>query len=397
MLRLLTYTTLYPNPQQPRHGIFVEQRLRQLVRSGQVASHVVAPVAWLVRDVSVRRIPAHEERHAIPIDHPRYAVVPKVGMSIAPALLAASTLRALERVRAAGHDFAAIDAHYLYPDGVAAAWLARRLGKPLVLTARGSDVNLLPLYALPRRQILWATRRAAAVITVSRALEERLVALGVPADRITTLRNGVDLELFRPGDRAAARSVLGLAGRTLLSVGHLEPNKGHHVVLEALAALPGTTLVIAGDGPQAGSLRALAHRLGLADRVRFVGTLPQQELPSWYGAADALVLASSREGMPNVVLEALACGTPVVATAVGGIPEIVSDQAAGVLMVRRDARALVEALEALFRTPPDRAATRQHAERFDWRSTTEGQLCIFREAIERAGSADPTLARSRPV
>lgn len=396
MLRLLTYTTLYPNPEQPRHGIFVEQRLRQLVRSGEAASHVVAPVPWLLRDVSVRQIPAHEVRHEIPIDHPRYPVVPKVGMSIAPALLAATTMRALERARRAGHDFAAIDAHYLYPDGVAAVWLARRLRKPVVLTARGSDVNLLPLYTLPRRQILWAAKHARAIITVSRALEERLVALGVPADRVTTLRNGVDLDFFRPVDREAARRGLDLDGPTLLSVGHLEEHKGHRIVIEALAALPGTTLVIAGDGPQAGALRSFARSLGVADRVRFVGVLPQNELPTWYGAADALALASSREGMPNVVLEALACGTPVVATAVGGVPEIVSTPAAGVLMVRRDAAALVDAFQTLTRSGHDRAAARRHAERFDWRSTTEGQLRIFRGLVA-GDSADPALARSRPA
>ncbi len=396
-IRLLTYTTLYPNSEQPRHGIFVEQRLRQLVRSGRAVSRVVAPVPWLLREASVSRIPRHEERHGIPIDHPRYPVVPKIGMSIAPALLAIATLRELAHVARSGYEFAAIDAHYLYPDGVAAAWIARRLRKPLVLTARGSDVNVLPLYALPRRQILWAARRAAAIVTVSRSLEQSLVALGVAPERLTTLRNGVDLDLFRPVDRVLTRNRLGLDGPTLLSVGHLAENKGHHIVLHALAELPDTSLVIAGDGPQAADLRALARTLGVSPRVRFVGTLAQDELPAWYGAADALVLASSREGMPNVVLEALACGTPVVATAVGGIPEVVSVPAAGVLMARRDPQALAEAFRALCRSGIDRAETRRHAERFGWPATTEGQLRIFGALVSAGPAVDPALARSRPA
>jgi glycosyltransferase involved in cell wall biosynthesis len=204
-----------------------------------------------------------------------------------------------------------------------------------------------------------------------------VIALGIPPDRVTTLRNGVDLDLFRPVDRAEARRRLGLDGPTLLAVGHLAEHKGQDIAVEALVALTDTRLVIAGDGPMEPRLHRLARTLGVSDRVRFAGTLPQEELPLWYGAADALVLASSREGMPNVVLEALACGTPVLATAVGGVPEIVSEPAAGVLMTSRDAAALVGAYRTLCASVPDRTATRRHAERFAWDPTTEGQLRIF--------------------
>ena len=395
-IRLLTYSTLFPNPCRPRHGVFVEERLRHLVASGHATSRVVAPVSWLTVARATTRVPRVEVRNGIPVSHPRYPVLPKIGMSVAPSLLAAATRNELVRTIRGGYDFLAVDAHYLYPDGVAAVVIARRLRKPVVLTARGSDVNLIPRYAVPRWQILWAARHAAAIITVSRALESSLAALGVPSDRLTTLRNGVDLELFRPVARQAVRSRLGIDRPTLLSAGHLEEHKGHHLAIEALASLPEAGLVIAGDGPAKGWLQGLARSLGVAHRVRFVGTLPQHQLVDWYGAADALVLASSREGMPNVVLESLACGTPVVATAVGGIPEVVSEPAAGVLVARREAPALAAAIRELLASRPDREATRRHACGFSWQATTEGQLRIFQnlETARRAG--EPLLAGPRP-
>jgi len=385
-IRLLTYSTLYPNPEQPRHGVFVEQRLRHLIGSGGAVSRVVAPIPWFPAGRQRRsEVPRVEQRHGIPVTHPRYPILPGIGMAVAPFLLAAATKREVAAQLRSGYDFVAIDAHYFYPDGVAAALIARSLNKPLVVTARGSDVNVISRYLVPRRQIAWAARRCAAIVTVSQALGKAVIALGIPADRVTTLRNGVDLESFRPVDRAATRRRLGFDGPTLLSVGHLAEHKGHQVAVEALAALPGVRLVMAGDGPMEARLRRLARTLGVTDRVRFAGILPQEELLWWYGAADALVLASSREGMPNVVLESLACGTPVLATPVGGVPEIVSEPAAGVLMTGRDAASLVEAYRTLFGSPPDRAATRRHAERFAWQPTTEGQLRIFGALRARAG------------
>ena len=206
----------------------------------------------------------------------------------------------------------------------AAAMLGRALGKPVTITARGTDINYIPRYRLPRKQILSVAREASGLIAVSQALKTEMAALGIPPDRITVLRNGVDLQTFHPGDRATARRELGLTGRTLLSVGHLIPRKGHDLIISALFRLEGYTLLIAGEGPEKPALHALAQKLGVAARVRFLGSLPHSDLPRIYSAADALVLASSREGWPNVLLEAMACGTPVVASPIwateGGKP-----------------------------------------------------------------------------
>jgi teichuronic acid biosynthesis glycosyltransferase TuaC len=256
-----------------------------------------------------------------------------------------------------------------------------------VITARGTDVNLLPEYRVPRRLVRWAAAQAAGIVTVSEALRGRLIELGVPGNRIEILRNGVDLELFAPQDRAAARRELGLdaAGPVVLSVGWLAPQKSFDLVIRAAAALPDTLLVIVGEGPEKAALQRLARDLQTGERVRFLGTMPQQRLATVYNAADVLVLASAREGLPNVVLEALACGTPVVATAVGGLPEIVRVGAAGRLVQERTPEAIAAALRDLLADPPGRAAVRACAERFGWGPTTAGQIRLFRSILSEHG------------
>ncbi|MGI9510430.1 MAG: glycosyltransferase, partial [Geminicoccaceae bacterium] len=175
----------------------------------------------------------------------------------------------------------------------------------------------------------------------------------------------------------AARRRWHVSRRTLLSVGHLIERKGHDLVIRALEHLPEVDLIIAGDGPERGRLQRLAAKLGLDERVRFTGVLAHQDLPSLYSAADALVLASSREGWPNVLLEALACGTPVIASRNWGTPEIISAPEAGHLLGERTPEAIAQAFHRLTRSPPDRTRTRQFAEGFSWDATTDGLLALF--------------------
>ena len=383
-MKLLTFSTLFPNQQRPNHGIFVETRLRYLVASQQVQSRVVAPVPWFPFThprfglyATYAKVPRSEQRFGLDVTHPRYPVVPKMGMSAAPVLLANSLKSALGRIIDEGYDFDLIDAHYFYPDGVAAVMLGRYFNKPVVITARGTDINLVPQYRLPRRMIRWAADHAAGMITVCNALKDEMVALGIDGSRITPLRNGVNLELFQPGDRAALRTELGMDRFTLMSVGHLEPRKGHELVIQALPALPDVHLNIAGSGPDRKKLEDLAFTLKVQDRVRFLGPLPQAELKRWYGGADALVLASSREGWANVLLESMACGTPVVASNVWGTPEVVASPEAGILMRERTPHGVADAVTALRASYPSHEATRRYAERFSWDDTTQGQIALF--------------------
>ncbi len=388
--RLLTFSTLYPNACQPTHGIFVETRLRHLLATGAVQSTVLAPVPfyprWLPGPHEWRRralVPNRERRHGIDIAHPRYLVIPKLGMSVAPLLLYRASLPAARRLIAAGTPVDLIDAHYVYPDGVAAVRMGQTLGLPVVITARGSDVTQLPDFARPRRQITWAIARADALIAVSAALAERLVELGAHPDRVRVLRNGVDTTLFRPADRATARADLRLDGPTLVSVGYLIPRKGHDRTLTALASLPGVTLLLVGEGPERAALEALARRLGVSDRVRFLGAKPQGELPRFYTAADAMVLASSREGWANVLLESMACGTPVVASPIPGNPEVVQAREAGLIAATNTSEGIAEAVRDLLASPPDRAATRAYAERFNWDEVSAGQRDVFDQVLRR--------------
>jgi glycosyltransferase involved in cell wall biosynthesis len=220
-----------------------------------------------------------------------------------------------------------------------------------------------------------------ASITVSTPLAGTLCALGAPPERVHVLRNGVDLDRFRPMDRDLARQRLGLKGPLLASVGHLIERKGHRLAIEALALLPECRLVVAGDGPDRRALTALAVRMGVADRVRFLGEIAHADLPAVYSAADLLVLASSREGWANVLLEAMACGTPVAAAPVEGVPELFTSPAAGRVLRGRSVAALAEAATAILADPPPREAVRRHAEAFSWDAITAGQLAVFRTVL----------------
>jgi glycosyltransferase involved in cell wall biosynthesis len=392
-MRILTFTTLYPNAARPNHGVFVETRLRQLLALGNIEARVIAPVPWFPSTsdwfgtyAAYGRAPRMEQRHGIRVWHPRYPVVPKVGMSLAPTLLAIAARPAVARMLES-FPFDLIDAHNIYPDGIAAVILGRLFHKPVVITARGSDVNVIPDYTLPRKMIQWAARQADGIVTVCQALQQRLVALDVQPRRITVLRNGVDLDLFRPVERDEARRRLGFDGTTLFSVGHLVAAKGHDLAICALAHLPECRLVIAGHGPEQRMLTTLAQTLGVAARVTFVGDIPQRELADYYGAADVLVLMSKSEGWPNVLLESMACGTPVITTDVGGTSEVVTSPAAGVLLRERTPEALVDALRHFWADRPDRVETRRYAEGYSWSATASAQVALYNDVVSRPRAA----------
>ena len=392
-LRVLTFTTLYPNAEKPNHGVFVENQLRQTLARHDMTATVLAPVPYFPFTSDVfgsyarfARVPAEEERYGIRVHHPRYILIPKVGMSVAPRLLYRAALSACRRLKLDRTSVDVIDAHYFYPDGVAGALLSRELGIPFVVTARGTDLNLLPEFPSVRRQIIWAAEQATTAVTVSAALKQRLLSLGIDERKCIVLRNGVDLDLFKPQDREAARAKFGVAGCVAVSVGNLVPLKGHELTIEAMASLPDCTLLIAGAGPLRDSLQARAVTLGVADRVRLLGEVPHSELPALYAAADVFVLMSEREGWANVLLEAMACGTLALATRVGGNGEIVTSAAAGALLAERSAAALVNAIKALRRAPPDRAGTRRHAEDFGWGAVAAGNFAVLSAASKNRRS-----------
>lgn len=383
-MKILTFSSLFPNAARPNHGIFVETRLRHLVSSGKVESRVLAPIPWFPlkhprfgQYATFARAPRSETRFGIKVLHPRYLLPPRIGMTIAPLMLYRASRNAIQRILEEGYDFDLIDAHYFYPDGVAAAMLGKYFNKPVIITARGSDISLISRFPIPRRMIQWAMRHASASVAVCEALRAEIIDVGADPSRTLTLRNGVDLDLFYPVDRQAQRRKFGLTGFTLLSVGNLVALKGHDLVIEALLQLPEAKLIIVGGGPERNNLEALARRLGVSERVTFAGTLIQADLRDYYNAADVLVLASSREGWANVLLESMACGTPVVASNVGGTPEVVASPDAGRLMAERTAKGVADTVRILRAAYPARDATCRYAGRFSWSETTQGQLDLF--------------------
>lgn len=388
-MRVCVFSTLYPNSSTPRAGLFVERRLLSMLAAGGLEAEVLAPVPWFPathpafgRYADHARVERAEKRAGLSVLHPRYLVIPKVGELLAPATLAYCALGALRNLRRRGLEFDVIDAHFFYPDGVAAAIASRMLGIPLVITARGSDVNLSVSLPLQRRMIRWAASVARSCVTVSEALKTRLVDFGVPPSRIQVVRNGVDLAFFRPLDRATARAGLGVEGRVALSVGNLVELKGHHLAVEAVARTPGWTLLIAGAGPQEQKLRSRIASLGLEGRVRLLGSVSPEALVQHYSASDLLLLGSSREGMPNVLLEAMACGLPVAATAVGGIPEVVVEGRTGFFIDERSAEGVARALRRFESMELDRDTIRRQAMAHGWEATAAAHTAVLRAAVE---------------
>ena len=385
-IRTLLFSTLFPSSVRPVHGIFVETRLRELLKTGEVQTKVIAPVPWF--PFSGKRFgeygrfaatPYFEQWNNTDVFHPRYFLPPKVGMNIAPDTLAGGAINTIKKLIRNGFDFDLIDAHYYYPDGVAAGLISKWIGKPFVVTARGSDLNIFPDFPRQRRLILETAKAAAASIGVSQALVERLASLGADREKIFFFRNGVDLERFKPEERKLARQRLGLPDRpTILSVGHLVEQKGHHIAVEALRLLPDETcLIIVGSGPEREALERLAARLELSNRVSLVGQIPNDELKWLFSAADALALCSSREGWPNVLLESMACGTPVIATSVGGVPEILGSPAVGRVMGSRTAAVFAKSFLDLMSSHPSPSQIRQFAENFGWNATSQAQIGLF--------------------
>jgi len=377
MPRLLSISTLFPTPQRPGFGGFVERQMQALAARGDWEVTVVNPVGLppvkLARYADAAASPLVEQRGPIAVHRPRFTLIPGIGGRFNPALVARAILPLARRLHAE-RPFDMVDAQFFYPDGPAALRVASALGLPFAVKARGSDIHYWGRHRYAREMMVEAANEAAAVLAVSGALAADMAALGMPGEKIRVHYTGLDRTRFRVLERSLARERIAAradwavppAGHLLLSVGALVPVKGHDLAIAALAHLsPGTHLAIAGTGELDAALREQAARRGLADRVHFLGAVGHETLPVLLSAADAMVLPSEREGLANAWIEALACGTPLVIPAVGGAPEVVCSPAAGRL-AERSAEAIAAAVRDLLERPPAQDDVAAAAARFSW-------------------------------
>lgn len=389
--RLLSIATLYPAPGRPGFGRFVARQMEALAARGGWDVTVINPIGLpplpLQRYVALRAIPAQSQAGGVTIHHPRFTLLPGLSGPFNPALIARAVLPLARRLHAE-RAFDMVDAQFFYPDGPAAARVARALGLPLAIKARGSDIHYWGTHSAALQQMRAAARQAGALLAVSQALGRDMVALGLPGERLHVHYTGLDRARFRPLPRAEARAqvvTLGLPtnGPLVLSVGALVPVKGTALAIEAMAHLPANvTLAIAGDGEQGESLQALALRLGLAPRVRFLGAVDHETLPLLLAAADAMVLPSEREGLANAWIEALACGTPLVIPDIGGAREVLDTTTAG-RIVERSPEAIARALAEILANPASQEAVAASAARFSWDANAAALADIYGNLAQR--------------
>ncbi|MGL4313913.1 MAG: glycosyltransferase [Sphingomonas sp.] len=374
MLRVLTLSTLFPDATRRNFGVFVERQTLGLAAHPDVDLRVVAPLGMppgplsrLGRYADLAALPRREDWKGVTVHRPRFLNLPGTGGRWHAAMLARAVAPLMAEIR---RDFAfdVIDAEFFFPDGPAAIALGKRFNVPVSIKARGADIHHWGRGATGA-QVAAAGRQADGLLCVSHALKADMVALGMPSDRIRVHHTGVDLDRFAPLDRAVAKAALGVGGPLIVSVGALIPRKGHDVVIDAVATLPGVSLLIAGEGPERPALARQIARSGAGDRIRLLGSVPHADLPALIGAADVMALASSSEGLANAWVEALACGTPIVITPAGGAGEVVTDPAYG-RVVDRTPAAFATAIGALLAAPPAPAAVRKGAEPFTWAANT---------------------------
>ncbi|MDY0958263.1 glycosyltransferase [Sphingomonas sp. CFBP8993] len=389
MLNVLTLSSLFPDATRPNFGIFVERQTAALAMRPGVAVRVVAPIGLPVwplagapRFKAQAALPLREDWSGLDVSRPRFTTLPGTGARFHVPAMRRALVPMLDRLRDEQR-FDVIDASFFFPDGPAAVALGRRYGVPVSIKARGADIHHWGHAPATRRQVAQAAAQADGLLAVSDAMAEDVAALGVSRHRIRVHHTGVDQARFQPIDRLTARAALGITGPMVVSLGALIPRKGHGVVIDAVARLPGVTLVIIGEGADRAALAARAERLGVADRVRLVGGMAHAALPEWLGAADVMALASVSEGLANAWVESIACGTPVVITPAGGAADVVTSRAAG-RIAQADADAFATAIRDLLDQPPDPWATRAAVRDFTWPANAAALHSHLAELVGRA-------------
>jgi teichuronic acid biosynthesis glycosyltransferase TuaC len=388
-LRILTLSTVYPNPREPGLGLFVRRRVQHVAEHAE--EKVICPIPvfnYGGHAMAGRSVPGSHWEGQVEVLYPRWFYPPLGGALNAIFLFL--QVRGLVAKLHKNFGFEIIDAHFGHPEGVAAALLARSLGCPFTVTLRGSE-QLHRQHRVRRAWMGWALRQASRVIAVSDRLKQLAIGLGADPARVAVIPNGVETEVFQPLNREAIRAEYGLDPQTrlIVSAGHLIELKGHHRIVRALASLRDqglqATLFIAGGQGRGGDyesrLRQEIAELGLNGHVRLLGHLPPEALARLFNAADVFCLASTREGWPNVLNEALACGTPAVATDVGAVPDMIPSEKYG-FIVPPGSEGLPVALRRALETNWNRAEIAAWGQKRSWQQVASEVVREMSESCE---------------
>ena len=395
-MRVLVISSPFPSREDPSRGVFVKERIKALSHLPDFQVKVIAPIPWFPPIPIFKswyhwsKYPKNEVFEGLDVHHPRYPLLPKLGGYFHSDLMYRSVLRAAKRIRNS-FDFDIIDAHFVYPNGVVAAKLGEKFGVPVSMTGRGEDMLSFPKHPVVGDRIRWALSRSSKCIGVSREIADAMLANRASPEKTTVLANGIDSSKFQLFSQSDCRARLKLPAdrKIVLSVGEMIPRKGFELLLEAMpsviAKYPDVLLVIVGRAGRFGrdntsALQTRIEELALRNHVLLPGPCPHDELVLWFNSADLFGLMSASEGSPNVLLEALASGTPSMATPVGGIPDELADSQLGILLPERSSEAASIAIcEGLDRNW-DRVYISEKMKERTWASVAQRFAKILEEA-----------------
>ena len=404
-MKVLAISATFPSVADPSRGVFVKERLKALAAIEGIDVRVLSPTPWFPPMKRFERwyrwsqYPHQETFEGLPVDNPRYILPPKLGGYFHPQLMHKAIVKKVDRIRDE-FPFDLIDAHYVYPAGALAAMLGQRYDVPFVATGRGEDMERFPDLPLVGNKIRWTLRHAAQCIGVSRQIADAMVHNGAQLTRTHVIPNGIEPSKFHPKSQKECRQLLDLPTdrKIILSVGDRLELKGFHLMVQAMPLVlkhnPDAIYVIVGGPGRFGRdhtpvIQSLIDEHQLHDRIKLAGPQPHDRLIDWYNAADLYATLSSREGSPNVLLEALACGTPAIGTAVGGIQDELRDDELGMLIPERSAQAIGQMANQALQRDWNRPAIAEKLKERTWEATAHRVAEVLQEAVGCPSDDEP--------